>query len=118
MASTAGRGPGGIRAFVEFIAMIMNDRGPRYPNCVMVIKTIVKTSYIKNYCAVLFRHRHSPGSMHGMKKTQPTRRHFAKSMALGLPLIVAGGGLLTSRARAQNKKGDFVTVNNGRFELH
>jgi len=35
-----------------------------------------------------------------MKKKQLTRRHFAKSMALGLPLIVAGGGLLTSRARA------------------
>ncbi len=53
-----------------------------------------------------------------MKKTLLTRRHFAKSMALGLPLIAVGGNLLTSRARAQNKKGDFVTVNNGRFELH
>src|SRR5882757_3151237 len=104
MASTAGWRPGGIRAFVEFIAMIMNDRGPRYPNCVMMIKTIVKTSYIKNYCVVLFRRRHSPRSRYGMKKKQLTRRHFAKSMALGLPLIAAGGSLLTSQARSARRK--------------
>src|ERR1700719_1246735 len=58
------------------------------------------------------------GSKYGMKKNNLTRRHFAKSLALALPLIAGGGGLLTGRARAQDKKGDFVTVNNGRFELH
>jgi len=51
MASTAGRPSGGIRAFVEFIAMeIMNDRDPRYANYLAMLAAIIKICYIKNDC--------------------------------------------------------------------
>ena len=54
-----------------------------------------------------------------MNSRHTSRRDFIKTAALALPLAVAGcASLQTKPTPAKKSANDFISVRNGRFELH
>lgn len=85
---------------------------------------VIKTSYIRRLSRSFPIHHASletdiqSGELPIMTRKRTSRRDFIRTTAMALPLVAAGCGSTQSPStQSAKRRGDFVTVRDGRFEL-